>query len=141
MSSSNAPEKLSRELPSELSAYHEFVEEVLGKLQQLGWSEGVLFGIHMALEESISNAIRHGNQGDLQKKVRVDCELEPHRFWVRVQDEGEGYSPDQVPDCRSEENLEQPGGRGLALIRAYMTTVQHSDCGSCLTMEKLLEKA
>lgn len=132
------PERIVRELPSSLSVYHDFVQEVLEKLQALGWKKDVLFGIHMALEESISNAIRHGNKEDGQKKVLVECELDAARFWVKVCDEGEGYDPDAVPDCCSPENLEVPGGRGLALIRAYMTKVEHSDCGCCVTMEKLL---
>ncbi len=134
------PEKISRELPSSLTAYHDLVQEVLGKLQLLGWKKDVLFGIHIALEESISNAIRHGNNEDAQKKVQVDCELGPSRFWVQVCDEGEGYDPGEVPDCCSPENLEQPGGRGLALIRAYMTSVEHSECGRCLMMEKRLDE-
>lgn len=141
MSSNNEPEKIKidRELPSSLSAYHEFVQVVLEKLQALGWKKDVLFGIHMALEESISNAIRHGNKEDPNKKVLVECELDASRFWVKVCDEGEGYDPGEVPDCRSKENLEEPGGRGLALIQAYMTTVEHSECGRCLIMEKLLD--
>ncbi len=142
MSSNNEPEKIriSRELPSSLSAYLDFIQDILGKLQLLGWDDKVLFGVHMALEESISNAIRHGNKEDPNKKVLVECELDSSRFWVKVCDEGEGYNPGEVPDCCSAENLEQPGGRGLALIRAYMTTVEHSECGCCLMMEKLLDE-
>lgn len=140
MSSNDAPEKLSCDLPSSLSAYHDFVQGVLERLQELGWDEKILFGVHMALEESISNAIRHGNKEDPLKQVFIECELERSRFWVKVCDQGEGYDPEKVPDCRSPENLERPGGRGLALIRAYMTTVEHSECGCCLIMEKLRDE-
>ncbi len=140
MPTNNIPEKMARELPSSLSEYHEFVQKILERLQELGWEKSVLFGIHMALEESISNAIRHGNKEDARKKVLVECELSASRFWVKVCDQGEGYDPGEVPDCCAEENLEQPGGRGLALIRAYMTSVKHSECGCCLMMEKLLEE-
>ncbi len=139
MSSHDEPEKIQSELPSSLTAYHEFIEQILQKLRDLGWEDKVLFGIHMALEESISNAIRHGNKEDPLKKVLVDCELGSTRFWAKVCDQGEGYDPGEVPDCRDAENLEQPGGRGLALIRAYMTHVEHSSCGCCVTMEKLLK--
>lgn len=136
MSNKDEPEKFQCELPSTLSAYHEFVQEILEKLEDRGWTKDVLFGIHMALEESISNAIRHGNKEDVQKKVRVHGELDSERFLVEVCDQGEGYDPGKVPDCRSDENLDRPGGRGLALIRAYMDRVEHSDCGCCLNMEK-----
>ena len=79
-----------------------------------------------------------GNKEDSSKRVQVECQLSTDRFWAKVCDEGEGYDPCQVPDCCDEENLEAPGGRGLALIRAYMTTVEHSPCGRCLTMEKIV---
>jgi serine/threonine-protein kinase RsbW len=139
MSSNIHPLVLERALPSTLSAYHDFVEEVLSTLQKLGWSERELYGVHMALEESISNAVRHGNKEDPAKQVHVECQLAKSRFFAKICDEGPGYEPDKVPDCCCPENLEEPGGRGLKLIRHYMNTVEHSDCGRCLTMEKLLD--
>jgi serine/threonine-protein kinase RsbW len=113
------------------------MEEILGQLEELGWDGRDLFGIKLALEESLNNAIRHGNRFDESKHVVVDCKLSPQRFWIRVQDEGRGFEPDSVPDCTADENLECPGGRGLALIRAYMTSVEHNTCGNCVTMEKI----
>ena len=107
------------------------------QLQQLGWDGHDLFGIEMALEESMTNAIRHGNRLDETKQVVVYCKASPERFWLRVKDEGPGFHPGEVPDCTSEEHLHCPGGRGLALIKAYMTRVEHNDCGNCVTMEKV----
>ena len=42
-----------------------------------------------------------------------------------------------MPDCTADENLECPGGRGLALIKAYMTRVEYNERGNCVTMEKI----
>jgi len=139
MPTSHEPYHIRSVLPSSLTAYHDFVQQVLGTLQKLGWQEQQLFAVHMALEESISNAIRHGNKEDPDKNVHVECELDASRFFARVCDEGEGYDPSQIPDCCSEENLKVPGGRGLALICAYMDSVEHRDQGKCLVMEKLLK--
>ncbi len=138
MSSSNVPRIIRCELQSSLTAFHDFIQQVLDGLIECNWSKEDLFAVHMALEESISNAIRHGNKEDPKKKVHVECQLSSDRFWAQVCDEGEGYDPNAVPDCRCPENLEAPGGRGLALICAYMTSVEHSDCGKSLTMEKTL---
>ena len=140
MSPGKATHTIARVLPSSLSAYHDFIQELLDLMKKMGWDDKPLFGIHMALEESISNAIRHGNKEDLNKHVHVKCEVSRERFWANVCDEGEGYTADTVPDCRSPENLEAPGGRGLALIRAYMSSVELSKGGICLTMEKLLDE-
>lgn len=129
---------MKRSLPSALNAYQEFVESVLQELEAFGWQRCDLFGVHMALEESISNAIRHGNKQDLAKRVEVECRLSPERFWVRVCDEGEGFVPEAVPDCCAPDRLEVPGGRGLTLIRAFMSWVEYSERGNCVTMEKRL---
>jgi serine/threonine-protein kinase RsbW len=110
--------------------------EVLTQLEQLGWGCSELFAIQMALEESLTNAIRHGNRCDEAKLVRVECRASPERFWLRVEDEGPGFKPDKVPDCTADENLERCGGRGLALIKAYMTRVEYNDRGNSVTMEK-----
>lgn len=123
--------------PSQAGAHIPHMQDILRRLQKLGWDGRDFFGIEMALEESLSNAIRHGNRFDESKEVVVDCKVSPERFWLRVQDEGCGFVPNRVPDCTADENLECPGGRGLALIKAYMTRVEHNQRGNCLTMEKL----
>lgn len=137
-SHSNAERTLRASLPSNLTDYHAFIQAALEQLTELGWSKCDLFGVHMALEESISNAIRHGNKEDPAKFVEVECQLGPQRFWMRVCDEGPGFQPGVVPDCCAPDRLEVVGGRGLTLMKAYMTRLQYNEQGNCLTMEKLL---
>jgi serine/threonine-protein kinase RsbW len=134
-----ADRTLSASLPSNLIDYHKFIDRVLAQLQELGWNQCDLFGVHMALEESISNAIRHGNKENPSKTVEVNCRLSATKFWSCIADEGEGFRPSAVPDCCALERLEVPGGRGLALIKAYMTHVEYNQRGNCLTMEKHVE--
>jgi serine/threonine-protein kinase RsbW len=123
--------------PSRWGAHEPFMRQVLAQLTALGWSNSDLFGIEMALQESLTNAIRHGNRLDESKQVVAECKAAPDRFWLRVQDQGAGFKPQHVPDCTADENLECCGGRGLALIKAYMTRVDYNDCGNCVTMEKV----
>jgi serine/threonine-protein kinase RsbW len=75
MSSPDVVRSHKRTFPSSLDAYHGFVQDVLDGLANLGWSQSDLFGVHMALEESISNAIRHGNKEDPAKRVEVACQI------------------------------------------------------------------
>jgi serine/threonine-protein kinase RsbW len=132
---------IKRTFPSSLDVYQEFIQGILDELTALGWKQSDLFGVHMALEESISNAVRHGNKHDPTKLVKVECRLGADHFWASVCDEGPGFSPSDVPDCCSPECLELPGGRGLALMNAYMTRVQYNDRGNCVTLEKRLDDA
>lgn len=128
---------LKRSLPSRRNAHLESMDEILGQLTELGWSDRELFGVQMALEESLTNAIRHGNKCDESKQVSFECKVSPERFWLRVEDEGPGFIPEHVPDCRKGSHLEACGGRGLMLIKAYMTTVEFNECGNRVTMEKV----
>jgi serine/threonine-protein kinase RsbW len=131
-----------RSLPSSLAGgYIEFIQEILEDMAELGWQKHDLFGVQMALEETISNGIRHGNHEDPAKQVHVRCQMSSNRFWAQIQDEGEGFCLDGVPDCCAEENLEASGGRGLALICGFMTHVCYNDCGNCITLEKILDPA
>lgn len=137
MSAEQDVRTLQQTLPSSLDQYHGFVKQVLDELEALGWpSTPDLFAIHMALEESISNAIRHGNKEDESKKVEVECRISPTEFWAKICDEGDGFCPDDVPDCREQDRLDVPGGRGLALIKAYMTRMEYNACGNCVTLVK-----
>jgi serine/threonine-protein kinase RsbW len=122
--------------PSRRGAHEPFMQEVLAQMAELGWSKSDLFGIEMALEESLTNAIRHGNRLDESKLVVAECKTSSERFWLRVQDQGPGFKLEHVPDCTADENLQCCGGRGLALIKAYMTRVDYNECGNCVTMEK-----
>jgi serine/threonine-protein kinase RsbW len=124
-------------LPSRHRAYIPCMQEILEQLRRSGWDGRDLFGIELTLEESLSNAIRHGNGMDESKQVKVECKVSSQRFWLRVEDEGRGFRLDAVPDCTADENLDCPGGRGLALMRAFMTHVEHNDRGNCVTMEKI----
>ena len=125
-----------KKLQSRKDAHIPLLREILQELEKLGWNGRDHFGIELTLEESLTNAIRHGNKYDESKIVVVECKASPEQFWLRITDEGVGFQPHKVPDCTADENLECPGGRGLALMKAYMTSVEYNDRGNCVTMEK-----
>ena len=107
-------------------------------LQQVQFNEHDIFAIKLALEEALVNAIKHGNQMDPAKKVHVACRVHKDCFEVQITDEGPGFDPDDVPDLTAPENLERPCGRGLLLMRHYMTEVAYHDRGRVVRMAKVL---
>jgi serine/threonine-protein kinase RsbW len=88
--------------------------------------------VRLALEEALVNGFRHGNKGDTTKSVTVRCHVDAGLMQLEVQDEGEGFNPETVPDPTAEENIEIPSGRGIMLMRAYMTSVEYVPPGNCL---------
>lgn len=115
-----------------------FVLEVVRRLEQCGWNSRDIFGVHLSLEEAVVNAIKHGNREDPGKQVHVICKVAQDRFWILVEDEGPGFDPCKVPDCTLDENLDKPSGRGLMLMRNYMTAIEYNDQGNRVVMEKVL---
>ena len=110
--------------------------EILELAQACEFSEPDLFGIRLAVEEAIVNAIKHGNQSDPAKRVRIDYEVDHEQVRVRIEDEGDGFDPAQVPDPTQPEFLERPCGRGLLLMRHYMSEVHFNDRGNSVEMVK-----
>ena len=83
--------------------------------------------------------IKHGNQMDRSKQVHIQFNVNRERFDIRIIDEGNGFALDDVPDPMAPENLERPCGRGLLLMRHYMTEVTFHAPGNRLTMSKVRE--
>lgn len=98
------------------------------------------FGILLSVEEAIVNAVKHGNQLDPNKQVRVTYSLTKGKFEMTVEDEGPGFNPADVPDPLDPENLERPGGRGLLLMRSYLTEVEYSPRGNRVRLLKTLDE-
>ncbi len=111
------------------------VRRVLEALNRHGYTESSRFAVRLALEEGLANAFRHGHKG-LADSTAVDFEYDvgPAQLKVVIEDRGPGFDPGAVPDPTLDANLELPSGRGLMLMRAYMTSVSFNAKGNKVTM-------
>lgn len=112
------------------------MQSIVSAVEAQGFSEGAVFAVRLALDEALSNAIRHGNQNNPKKHVTVEYEITEDAARICICDEGTGFKPDDLPDPTLDENLERPHGRGVMLIQAYMTEVSYNGRGNCVTMIK-----
>jgi serine/threonine-protein kinase RsbW len=104
-------------------------EAIVSDLERHGYSEGDVFAIKLALEEALTNAVKHGNTNDPGKQVTVRYRVTPEKAIVIVRDEGSGFLPEDVPDCTCTERLPVPSGRGIMLMKAYMDKICYRDKG------------
>ena len=125
-----------RAIPSLAGAGREVMEEVVRRLEQDHWPKHDVFGIQLALEEALVNAIRHGNRLDPAKRVRVTLSLAPDVVRIEIADEGPGFDPAALPDPTDPTQLEAPGGRGILLMRRFMDRLEFNAAGNQVTMEK-----
>ncbi|MFT5423510.1 MAG: serine/threonine-protein kinase RsbW [Phycisphaerales bacterium] len=107
---------------------------LFGEIEQLGFPTSSQFAIRLAFEEAITNAFVHGNGGQSGTDITVEYAVHAERVCIAVEDRGTGFNPGKIPDPTLEENLHKPSGRGLMLIRSYMTKVWHNDAGNRLLM-------
>lgn len=132
-----APDHFSITIPSEPSAGQQVQDRIIGTLETRGFPARDVFGVRLALEEAIVNAIKHGNGLDPAKSVFIDCQVDDNRVLISVRDEGPGFDPGDVPDPTEEDNLDKPSGRGLMLMRAFMTRIEYNATGNQVTLEKV----
>jgi serine/threonine-protein kinase RsbW len=125
-----------RVIPSETGAGAPLLQEVLDQLGKHDWIQHDIFSVHLAVEEALVNAIRHGNKLDTDKHVHIACRLSPELIRIEITDEGEGFDPSSVPDPTDPANIEAPSGRGLMLMRSFMSRVEYNDVGNHVVMEK-----
>jgi CheY-like chemotaxis protein len=117
--------------------------------------------VSVVLREAIVNAVLHGNlelssslkEADpdghdtladerrtqdpyRERRVRVSVKETADEVTCVVSDDGAGFDLSLVPDPTDPVNLERTSGRGLFLIRTFMTEVHHSDNGRTITMVK-----
>lgn len=110
--------------------------EVIDALRLHQWSDEDQFSIRMALEEAIMNAIKHGNECDPSKMVRIKMGFDDSVFEASITDRGCGFDPEQVPDPTADENLGKSCGRGVMLMKEFVDSLEFNDCGNEVTLTK-----
>lgn len=111
---------------------------------KIGFDADATHWMSVAIRESVTNAVRHGNKMDPEKRVVVYFAQSPQEFSVTVEDEGEGFDPEAIPDPLAEENLLRASGRGIFFMKNFMDEVNYHfepDRGTRVTMVKKLDGA
>jgi len=109
---------------------------------QVGFDEDVSHWMSVAIRESVTNAVRHGNKLDSEKRVLICFEVDGGELRVSVEDEGEGFDLEDIPDPLAEENLLRTSGRGIFFMKNFMDEVTYDfkpNGGTCVTMVKRVD--
>ena len=128
--------KYDQQIASDPDLCAPIIAQLLDQLAIFGWSTKDSFAIHMAMEEVILNAIRHGNECRKGTFVHVTMELDDLQFSSTVSDEGTGFDPAEVPDPTDNANLDKCSGRGVMLIKHFVDEVTYNACGNSVTLSK-----
>lgn len=129
-------ENIEFELPSAISLMHIVLEYLIKRVEKLGVCKPDQSNLFVALDEAFVNAVKHGNKYDPRKLVRITAEVSKAEAKFTIEDEGEGFDVNSIPDPLDPENLFKTSGRGVLLMYNIMDEVMFNDRGNRLTMIK-----
>ncbi len=152
-------------IPNDLQYTLPLIDILTDKIDRIGiCNEAELTNVRFALDEALVNAVVHGNleiessvKGasleemlEFNKVVRERSEREPYstrkviitrqlsrdRVTFTIEDQGKGFQWQSLPNTLDEMELLSSHGRGLFLIRAFMSKVEFNDKGNRITLTK-----
>ena len=135
--SGSAYVELRQLLPSQIQALSPCIDQIMDFIAKFRKVDGSDVEIEVALREALANAMVHGNGEDSRKHVRVRCRCTTDgEVLLTVQDEGQGFESDTVPDPIVPENRLRMSGRGIYLMKALMDEVHFEQRGAVVHMRK-----
>lgn len=105
--------------------------------------------LKMAVEEVGRNAVEWGNRFSPDKQVHVSYCLFDDRVVIKVEDEGEGFTPQSLPDptadpvktMKDRANAgKRPGGYGVYLLQKLVDEIVYNEKGNTVLLIKYLPK-
>jgi serine/threonine-protein kinase RsbW len=142
------PEQFDRVLyevsvPSVVAEKNPVLDAILNTLKEKSWLAAAEeeMNVRLVLEEAIINGMRHGNKYDVNKKVKVIFGEIGNAWAVSFEDEGEGFSPDDLPDPDDPAAVFLEGGRGVFLMNVFMNRVEYYNGGRGVLLVKNIGEA
>ncbi len=129
-------EKIEFEVPSYISLMHDILSYLMKRVEKIGIINPETSNLFVALDEAFVNAVKHGNKFNAEKLVRITAEVSREEARFTIEDEGDGFDINSIPDPRNPENLFKTSGRGVLFIHNIMDEVTYNERGNRLTMIK-----
>ena len=114
----------------------EVVGDIAASAGRCGFSRDQQVAIAAAVDEALRNAIVHGNARDRARKVFVQFWVDRWQVRIKITDQGAGFDPRRVPDPSGAEHLMNRAGRGLFIMRHFMSGVRYHAGGNQVEMWK-----
>jgi len=109
-------------IPSDVGHLHEVHGFAATLLAGADYSEDEAHEILLALQEGVTNAIHHGNNGG-KSEVSIRMALFDTHLEVSIRDQGEGFDPNCLQDPTLPEFRLRSNGRGILFIENFMDEV------------------
>lgn len=109
------------------------VEKTLNEFEQFSQARGLPDDVCrrclVALDEVLSNVVRHGQPAD--GLIRADFKLAGGHLTMTIEDQGSAFNPLEAPpaDTLSPVDQRKPGGLGIELVQRLLEDVRYERTG------------
>jgi anti-sigma regulatory factor (Ser/Thr protein kinase) len=104
--------------------YLPVVRAAVGQLAAMvGWNESDSRAITLAVDEALSNVIRHAYHSRADGRVELQCHVAGDELEFRIRDTGD--APDLARICARDVGCDKIGGLGTHIIRDVMDSVSY----------------
>lgn len=116
-------------LNSDFASIERVVEETEAFLAGRVEDEDLAYRVVLLATEAVTNAIEHGNKFNPEKQVFFRVDVQTSRIELVVEDQGEGFNPEDQDDPREAENLLREGGRGILFMESMADDIEFTEGG------------
>lgn len=129
-------------VPASVSGIQQVGSEFAAFAKSHGLPADAIWRVQVALDEVLSNVLRHGSAGGRVGPIGVDLDLEGPSIEIVVTDDAPAFNPLEAPAPDTSVRLDDRplGGLGIALVRALVdeVTYERRQGRNRLTLRKTL---
>ena len=118
-------------IPENIRMIESFIENAR---EDYMMDDDIYGNIMISVTEAVNNAIRHGSAANPEKNVSLTLSMDEHFIRFIIQDSGQGFDYQRLPDPTLPENIDKPTGRGIFLMKHLADEVVFENNGSCVKL-------
>lgn len=118
-------------IPENIRMIESFIENAR---EDYMMDDDIYGNIMISVTEAVNNAIRHGSAANPEKNVSLTLSMDEHSIRFIIQDSGQGFDYQRLPDPTLPENIDKPTGRGIFLMKHLADEVVFESNGSCVKL-------
>jgi len=115
------------------------MDEIIHQFEKEKIPNHIISDFRLAMDELITNAMIHGNLGDLYKKIFIKYSIGRGEVRMKIRDEGEGFKHDAKIFLLDSASLFEVGRRGIYLVKSIMDEMFYNDKGNEVTIIKKIK--
>ncbi len=122
-------------IPTDISYKTPIVFRVMNELYESGCiAEPEDSRIELAFDEALTNAMIHGNKFNAAKQIHIVVFHDDREWGAIIEDEGAGFSYDDIPRYDDTDALLAEKGRGIRLMDNYMDRLIYNPEGNAVML-------